>query len=235
MFGISRCLRWICHLSRTTSNRSPIHLSGFCGIISDFPRRRNQCNLDEEISLARVALAKPWRTRRRHEATATTQNALNPIPGAFKLGHFLSIRAIYRRNRRRAYTHTYVSCVRACVQGFINWITPDETSVRDASGYPRGERPFRATLLHLFLSVQRSASRFNLHLLLVFLLLLPFSPSPLPPPAISLLSRRQDTGTDGRGNHDPLCPSRGLRRGRFQPRIPLTFRIRGIKHFSSAR
>ena len=67
--------------------------------------------------------------------------------------------------------------MRACIQGFINWITSDETSVRDASGYSRGERPFRATLLHLFLSVQRIASRFILHLLLVLLLLLSLSPS----------------------------------------------------------
>ena len=27
------------------------------------------------------------------------------------------------------------------------------------------------------------------------------------------------------GNHDPLCPSRGPRLGRFQPGIPLTFRM----------
>lgn len=53
--------------------------------------------------------------------------------------------------------YTYIRTRRACVQGFINWITPDETSVRDASGYPRGERPFRATPLLPFRPANRSS------------------------------------------------------------------------------
>lgn len=113
--------------------------------------------------------------------------------------------------------------MRAYVQGFINWITPDEMSVRDASGcVERGERPFRAIPLALFRPCRLAFHPSSLYSSL---------PSPFPSSVISLLSRRQDTGTDGRGNHDPLCSSRGLRRGRFQPRIPLTFRIRRIKHF----
>jgi len=106
MFRISRRIR---HLSRTTSNRSPIHLSGFYGIISDFPRRENRCNLDEEISLARVA--RPWQTRRRHEAAATTQNALNPIPGAFKT---VSCPFAPYTDEIEG-THTHIHTRRACV------------------------------------------------------------------------------------------------------------------------
>lgn len=104
---------------------------------------------------------------------------------------------------------------------------PSEThpAAREERGYSKR--------LYSLLSALRTipSSRFTLLLAFLLLLLCLLAPSPLPPPAISLLSRRQDTGTDGRGNHDPLCPFRGLRRGRFQPRIPLTFRIRGIKHF----
>jgi len=135
------------------------------------------------------------------------QNTLNPIPGAFRSSRFLSIRADEIEG-----AHTRARAVLR-PRGFINWIMPDETSVRDASGCPRGETPFRATRSFPFRKLLPS-SRF----------ILPPTPS-LPPSAISLLSRRQDTGIDG--NRDPLCPTRG----RFLPRIPLTSRIRGIKHF----
>lgn len=77
--------------------------------------------------------------------------------------------------------------------------------------------------LRSLLSALRAAcapSRSILHPLFVFLLLLSSSSRDL--------ASFAETGYGNWRNHDPLCPSRG----RFQPRIPLTFRIQGIKHFA---
>jgi len=92
--------------------------------------------------------------------------------------------APYRRNRRRAYIRRHP---RMCmhIQGFINWIMPDEMFVRDASGYPRGERPFKTTLLALFrpascsfVSLHPAVSPSSLSSLLPFAS--PFSRDPAP-------------------------------------------------------
>lgn len=185
MLGISRCLRWIRHLSRTTFNRFLVHLSGFCGIISDFSRRGNRRNMDGEISLARVALAKPWRSRRRHGAAATTHRMLL-IQFQEHSGRAVSCPfAPYTGEIEGARIHTYIHTHRACVQGFINWITPDETSVRDASGCPRGERLFRATLLAPFRPANRS-----------FVSLHPPSRFPPPPPPPSPRSFTSSSSRD---------------------------------------
>lgn len=104
--------------------------------------------------------------------------------------------------------------------------------VRDASGYPRGERPFKRDSARSFppcascttVSLRPTVSFSPSHSLPFFLHFSLF-------PAIRLLSRRQDTGTDGRGNHEaPLFADLNARPISVSNSSHVS-RIRRVKHF----
>lgn len=128
----------------------------------------------------------------------------------------------------RTVTYTRAQCARIhtriSVHGLINWIT--------LTRRPPGTREHPALRKETGHSKRLSSSiRFpSISLPPLLFLRVRSLPSPPPPSSsssshdlVSFAGDRIRRLTDG--NHDPLCPSRGLRR--FQPGIPLTFRMFG--------